>query len=440
MSIQRRNTPIFLLVALLMGKISVIAADTGDPWPKSTCKVFEGKGIEGKVFLPAHPAQTRPWLWILPASSPDPVLLASLEQGITLGFFDPGNLYGNEACIAQMDSFYSWVTTELGMSPNPVLMARGPHALAAFRWAARHLDHVAAIFAEDAWLDLRLLSEDTSEEVQRAKAEYTEGTDNNVEGMPLDAAPDFGKVALPVLFFQLNQEKTLATDTQVDLFYQGYRKSGYGPIEIVRSEGSTKEGLDLHKKWFLWRYCGLLASPEPSQPLPAAEEWLVADFSGRAQATVVDGVVIMEKGNDMTGVRWNGSSPNLPYEVTLEAMRLSGGDFFCGLTVPYKDSAFSLIVGGWGGTCVGISSLDFLDAYNNETAQFRTFQDHKWHFIQLRVSEDRIQAWINKEQLVDVSIKDRDVDIRWEMAPIKPLGIATWRTTGAFRNFVIRNL
>ena len=47
--------------------------------------------------------------------------------------------------------------------------------------------------------------------------------------------------------------------------------------------------------------------------------------------------------------------PKINYEVALDAMRVSGSDFFCGLTVPVNDSFCSLIVGGWGGGLGGVS-------------------------------------------------------------------------------------
>jgi hypothetical protein len=155
---------------------------------------------------------------------------------------------------------------------------------------------------------------------------------------------------------------------------------------------------------------------------------------------MLDDVLVLEKGNDMTGIRWREALPSGGYEITLDAMRLSGSDFFCGLTVPYEESAFSLIVGGWGGTCVGISNLNWQDAYNNETARFKTFNSHEWYSIRLRVDGEHIEAWIDGEQMVDVKVDGRDVDIRWEMMPVKPLGIATWRTMGAIRNFRITPL
>jgi len=52
--------------------------------------------------------------------------------------------------------------------------------------------------------------------------------------------------------------------------------------------------------------------------------------------------------------------------------------------------------------------------------------------------EKKIQAWIDDEQAVDVETTDRKIDIRFECEPSRPLGIATWRTTGAVRNVCLK--
>jgi hypothetical protein len=46
------------------------------------------------------------------------------------------------------------------------------------------------------------------------------------------------------------------------------------------------------------------------------------------------------------------------YEIKLEAKKVTGNDFFCGMTFPVGDSFCSFIVGGWGGPVVGLSSID----------------------------------------------------------------------------------
>lgn len=170
------------------------------------------------------------------------------------------------------------------------------------------------------------------------------------------------------------------------------------------------------------------------------EGWMEGLFPGRSTVRVEDGVAYLDKGQDMTGITWRGPLVRMNYEITLEAMRVEGSDFFCGLTFPYGDSVCSFIVGGWGGTCVGISSVDYYDAYNNETAEFRKFELGEWYKIRVRVTPDKIECWIDDDQLVDLTTTDRIISIRWEMSDIVPFGIATWQTTGAIRNVELKKL
>jgi hypothetical protein len=139
----------------------------------------------------------------------------------------------------------------------------------------------------------------------------------------------------------------------------------------------------------------------------------------------------------MTGIRWTGPLAKMNYEITLEAMRTEGSDFFCGLTFPYGEAPCSFIVGGWGGSVVGISSLDYQDAYNNETCRTKEFENNRWYKIRVRITEKRIQAWIDDERMVNVETTGRKIGIRWEVEPSRPLGIASWRTTAAIRNVVL---
>jgi 3-keto-disaccharide hydrolase len=167
--------------------------------------------------------------------------------------------------------------------------------------------------------------------------------------------------------------------------------------------------------------------------------WKPTDFAGRGEVKVKDGQIIMEMGV-MTGITWTNPVTRMNYEISLEAMRVEGGDFFCGLTFPVGDDPCSLIVGGWGGGVVGLSSLDGNDASSNETTQYINFQKGKWYLIQLRVTPGRIQAWLDGDSLLDVETKGKKISIRSEMDDSLPLGVATWATTGALRNFKIRKL
>jgi 3-keto-disaccharide hydrolase len=176
------------------------------------------------------------------------------------------------------------------------------------------------------------------------------------------------------------------------------------------------------------------------EPFAEAKGWVPIEFRGKGEITIEGDSIELGRGNDMTGIVWTGPLARMNYEISLEAKRVAGGDFFCGLTFPYNDSACSLIVGGWGGTLVGLSSLDGYDAYNNETARFRDFDDDVWYRFRVRVRPTRIEAWIDDKQYVDVDTSTREVGLRWEMEKARPLGIATWRTSGVIRKVVLTSL
>lgn len=169
--------------------------------------------------------------------------------------------------------------------------------------------------------------------------------------------------------------------------------------------------------------------------------WRSTNFGGEGEVSVEDGTIVLPHGDDMTGVTWRGEPPaRMDYEIEVEAQRVDGHDFFCGLTFPVGPDACSLICGGWGGGKTGLSSLDGLDASQNETSQWIDYDNGRWYRIRVRVTEHRIEAWLDDKQIVDADTTDRKVSIRGEVDPSKPLGIATWRTTGAIRAIKFRKL
>ncbi len=169
-------------------------------------------------------------------------------------------------------------------------------------------------------------------------------------------------------------------------------------------------------------------------------QWKVTNFGGQGDVYVKDEAIFLEMGSYATGITWTGPVIRMNYEITLEAMRVEGNDFFCALTFPVADKPCTLVLGGWGGTLCGLSTIDYYDASENPTTTFYSFKKQTWYHVRLRVVPNRITAWLDGEVLVDLDTTNRRIDIRAEMDLCQPLGIATWVTTGAVRNIHLTKL
>ena len=172
------------------------------------------------------------------------------------------------------------------------------------------------------------------------------------------------------------------------------------------------------------------------------DPWELTEFGGEGDVTVKDGCIEMDAGDPFTAINLPESYP-LPttnYELQYDAMKVEGSDFFGTVTFPVGKGFCSMVVGGWAGTVVGLSSIDGLDASENETRSVRKFQRKKWYKIRVRVTPESIQGWIDNDQVIDQSIVGKKVSIRGEMVPCRPLGIANFYTIAKIKNIQLRRL
>jgi Domain of Unknown Function (DUF1080) len=170
--------------------------------------------------------------------------------------------------------------------------------------------------------------------------------------------------------------------------------------------------------------------------------WKVTDFGGEGEVTVEDGQIIMRMGQPLTGITWKdaASIPKDDFEISLEAMKRKGDDFFCALTFPVRDSHASFVVGGWAGTVVGLSSINGSDASENETTQYEKFDRNKWYTIRVRVADGKVECWIDDKQMVDVELEGKRISTRIEVDPNKPLGICCYNTESGLKDIKLRRL
>jgi 3-keto-disaccharide hydrolase len=170
--------------------------------------------------------------------------------------------------------------------------------------------------------------------------------------------------------------------------------------------------------------------------------WKIAEFGGEGEVRVEKGELIMEMGQPLTGITWKSGDkvPTDNFEITLQAMKKKGDDFFCGLTFPVRDSHATFVVGGWAGAVVGLSSIDGLDASENETTQYEKLDHNKWYTVRVRVANDKIECWLNDKQMVDVDLKDKRISTRIEVDVNKPLGVCCYNVDAALKDIKLRRL
>jgi len=168
--------------------------------------------------------------------------------------------------------------------------------------------------------------------------------------------------------------------------------------------------------------------------------WGKSEYNYGGKIEVKDSCIIVGMGRELSGITWNGPVLRMNYEINLDAIRLEGYDFFCGLTFPYDSTYCSLIVGGWGGSTTGLSNINDYDAAENETTDYVPFNANQWYHIRLRVRKNRIAAWIDDKNIVNLQTTGKKINIRFDIEESLPLGIATYQTKAGFKNITLKKL
>jgi len=130
--------------------------------------------------------------------------------------------------------------------------------------------------------------------------------------------------------------------------------------------------------------------------------WEEIEFGGEGEVSIADGILDFEMGDPFTGIASTLEDlPKTNYEVSLEARKVDGTDFFCGLTFPVADSHCTLILGGWGGS---------------------------------------VGAWLDDKQIINADIAGKRISLRGDTALCEPLGIASFQTRAQYRKVELRTI
>jgi hypothetical protein len=184
------------------------------------------------------------------------------------------------------------------------------------------------------------------------------------------------------------------------------------------------------------------SSEEDWIPLVGGSElgpWEPTNFGGEGEVAVKDGALVLNMGSPMTGVTYTGKDfPKDSYEMEWEARRVSGQDFFAGITFPVGEEFCSFIGGGWGGALTGLSSIDGYDASENETTGYQEFKNNTWYKFKLRVDPESIRVSIDDHEIIKTERDGHSFSVRIEVSISQPLGYCTYNATAEVKNWRYR--
>lgn len=178
----------------------------------------------------------------------------------------------------------------------------------------------------------------------------------------------------------------------------------------------------------------------------AVKLWQPAGIPDEAPMSIHAGVLTLPAGQPMTGAKWTGWTEQLPgtgYAIEYEAMRVEGEDIFGMVTFPVgsHQSHATFVLGGWGGTVTGISSIDFKDANENQTRAEQRFENGRWYKVRIEVRPEDLRAWVEGRLVVNATIKGKKVGLRPGFIDhCLPFGFASYGTTGKIRAVVLEPL
>jgi len=145
--------------------------------------------------------------------------------------------------------------------------------------------------------------------------------------------------------------------------------------------------------------------------------WEETDYAGRGKVEVKSGELHLDMGLILTGITYTNKAalPKMNYEVTYEAKKINGADFFALFTFPVGEKHASLVPGGWGGAVTGISSINSMDASENDTTLYIKYEKNIWYKFRLRVTPKFITVWIDPHERL-ILRKDTPTDVYAEYA------------------------
>ena len=201
------------------------------------------------VVVPNKIADGQPWVWRarFPSYHAEADALL-LERGFHIAHIDTAGMLGSPRAMKHWDAFYDVMTDEHGLAKRPALEAVSRGGLFAYRWAARHPDRVACIYADTPVCDFKSwpLGQGTgigslgTWSTLLSEYGFTQEQALAFRENPIDVLKPIAEAKIPLLHIISLNDRVVPPAENTFVLAKRYRELG-GTIDIIEvNEGTEK--------------------------------------------------------------------------------------------------------------------------------------------------------------------------------------------------------
>lgn len=215
---------------------------------------FKFAGIDCYVVVPPNPAPGHPWVWRarFPSFHAEADLLL-LERGFHIAHANTGGMFGSPRALTLWDNFHEHLTTKHGLAKRVALEGVSRGGLFVYRWAARHPNQVACIYADTPVCDFKSWPMGTGRGIGSESAtlqllkEYDLTREEALEYRqnPIDVLAPLARAKIPLLHIISLDDKVVPPAENTFVLAQRYRDLG-GDIEIIEVKNGTEKSNGHH--------------------------------------------------------------------------------------------------------------------------------------------------------------------------------------------------
>lgn len=223
-------------------------------WYGYTRYDFPFAGKKAYVVVPKEVRKGSPWVWRarFPGFHAEADLLL-LERGFHIAHLDTGGMLGSDPALDLWDQFYQAMTADHGLSKQVVLEGVSRGGLFVYRWAARHPDRVACLYADTPVCDFKSWPLGQGSGIgsagvwQTLLKEYqlTEQQALDYKQNPIDVLSPIAAAKIPVLHIVSLNDKVVPPTENTFVLAKRYRELG-GKMEIIEVKEGTERSQGHH--------------------------------------------------------------------------------------------------------------------------------------------------------------------------------------------------